>query len=495
MDSSYGIVKLKPMQAQKYGRFVVDEHNKKNVFNALNYFLNNSLCSLSICHMSSLCFVSLPDIFRRVIGIGDIKDQKLPGKDKIVKKMVLQIQDIIFNCSSIDHSSLVFQTQLFFNRSLTRVPEKDKSLENAAKGNTNIPSCLSLGAQNLIMRILDPNSATRITIAEIKEDCWFNQDYIPSTNHDNEELEDDFQIKDNVPEVPTSKLTMTTDSSYQNVRLSEGLRNALGEFAVGAYNSQCGGHLQYHGVEEAQLCVNESEPIIDTDFDYGIVKLKPNQANKYGRFVVDEHNKKDGKSLIYDSIDEASVKCQRCGTDDRYRFTVYVKQAGAREGVPYEAILKDKQPGSNSANFELLKASSLKCCSLEIFTKTPKKQKIEDLKAQEADLSKKRQHLTERVDDLESELTRGPPPSQISSLLRRWAEVYLLTHRVPHFDREEGVLISSPPGPSRSNSRRAVSVGGIVEEQLKFVIDDDERNILCLKSQSVSYSFRESHHI
>ncbi|KAK9111235.1 hypothetical protein Scep_018754 [Stephania cephalantha] len=68
----------------------------------------------------------------------------------------------------------------------------------AAKGKTNIPSWLSPSAQNLIMRILDPNSATRITISEIKEDGWFNQDYIPSTNHDNEELEDDFQIKDNV---------------------------------------------------------------------------------------------------------------------------------------------------------------------------------------------------------------------------------------------------------------------------------------------------------
>ncbi|KAK9089851.1 hypothetical protein Scep_028933 [Stephania cephalantha] len=89
------------------------------------------------------------------------------------------------------------------------------------------------------------------------------------------------------------------------------------------------------------------------DSSYGIVKLKPKQASKYGRFVVEEHNKKNAQSLIYDSIDEASVKCQRCGTDDRYRFTVYVKQAGAREAVPYEAILKDKQPGSNSSNLDL----------------------------------------------------------------------------------------------------------------------------------------------
>ncbi|KAK9084507.1 hypothetical protein Syun_031506 [Stephania yunnanensis] len=75
----------------------------------------------------------------------------------------------------------------------------------ATKGKNNIPSWLSPGAQNLIRRILDPNPATRITIAEIKEDGWFNQDYIPSTNHDDEELEDDFQIKDNVKGFTPSK--------------------------------------------------------------------------------------------------------------------------------------------------------------------------------------------------------------------------------------------------------------------------------------------------
>ncbi|KAK9161855.1 hypothetical protein Syun_008196 [Stephania yunnanensis] len=82
------------------------------------------------------------------------------------------------------------------------LPFDDRNLvvlyQKAAKGKTNIPSWLSPGARNLIRRILDPNPDTRITIAEIKEDGWFNQDYIPSTNHDDEELENDFRIKDNV---------------------------------------------------------------------------------------------------------------------------------------------------------------------------------------------------------------------------------------------------------------------------------------------------------
>ncbi|KAK9170230.1 hypothetical protein Syun_002370 [Stephania yunnanensis] len=88
----------------------------------------------------------------------------------------------------------------------TSLPFDDRNLEymyviQAAKGKTNIPSWLSPDAHNLIRRILDPNPATRIPIIEIKEDGWFNQDYIPSTNHDDEELEDDFRIKNNVRKI------------------------------------------------------------------------------------------------------------------------------------------------------------------------------------------------------------------------------------------------------------------------------------------------------
>ncbi|KAK9114599.1 hypothetical protein Syun_021396 [Stephania yunnanensis] len=52
------------------------------------------------------------------------------------------------------------------------LPFDDRNLEvlyqKAGKGKTNILSWLSPSARNLIMRILDPNPATRITIAEIK---------------------------------------------------------------------------------------------------------------------------------------------------------------------------------------------------------------------------------------------------------------------------------------------------------------------------------------
>lgn len=43
-----------------------------------------------------------------------------------------------------------------------------------------MPKWLPSGAKNLIKRILDPNPKTRITIAEIKADEWFKQDYTPA---------------------------------------------------------------------------------------------------------------------------------------------------------------------------------------------------------------------------------------------------------------------------------------------------------------------------
>ncbi|CAH1454525.1 unnamed protein product [Lactuca virosa] len=48
------------------------------------------------------------------------------------------------------------------------------------KGDVQMPKWLPSGAKNLIQRILDPNPKTRITIAEIKADEWFKQDYTPA---------------------------------------------------------------------------------------------------------------------------------------------------------------------------------------------------------------------------------------------------------------------------------------------------------------------------
>uniref|UniRef100_A0A7N0ULE0 non-specific serine/threonine protein kinase n=1 Tax=Kalanchoe fedtschenkoi TaxID=63787 RepID=A0A7N0ULE0_KALFE len=55
------------------------------------------------------------------------------------------------------------------------------------KGDAPMPKWLSLGAKNLIKRILDPNHATRITVAGIKADDWFKQDYKPAFPNEEEE--------------------------------------------------------------------------------------------------------------------------------------------------------------------------------------------------------------------------------------------------------------------------------------------------------------------
>lgn len=58
-----------------------------------------------------------------------------------------------------------------------------------------MPKWLPSGAKNLIKRILDPNPKTRITMADIKADEWFKQDYTPAIVN---EEEDDVLIDDEV---------------------------------------------------------------------------------------------------------------------------------------------------------------------------------------------------------------------------------------------------------------------------------------------------------
>ncbi|KAI9123152.1 hypothetical protein K1719_006041 [Acacia pycnantha] len=71
------------------------------------------------------------------------------------------------------------------------LPFDDRNLavlyQKILKGDVQMPKWLSPGAKNIIKRILDPNPATRITMAGIKQDEWFKQDYIPAKPEDEEE--------------------------------------------------------------------------------------------------------------------------------------------------------------------------------------------------------------------------------------------------------------------------------------------------------------------
>ncbi|KAE8731017.1 CBL-interacting protein kinase 21 [Hibiscus syriacus] len=71
------------------------------------------------------------------------------------------------------------------------LPFDDRNLavlyQKIFKGDPPIPKWLSPGALNMIRRILDPNPETRITMAGIKEDGWFKQDYTHAVPDDDEE--------------------------------------------------------------------------------------------------------------------------------------------------------------------------------------------------------------------------------------------------------------------------------------------------------------------
>ena len=56
------------------------------------------------------------------------------------------------------------------------------------KGDAQIPKCLSPGAKNIIKRILDPKPETRLTMAEIKADDWFKQEYTPACPEEEEDI-------------------------------------------------------------------------------------------------------------------------------------------------------------------------------------------------------------------------------------------------------------------------------------------------------------------
>ncbi|XP_038979728.1 CBL-interacting protein kinase 1-like isoform X2 [Phoenix dactylifera] len=74
------------------------------------------------------------------------------------------------------------------------LPFDDRNLavlyQKIFKGEFQIPKWLSPGARNMIRRILDPNPHTRINVAQIKEDGWFKQDYVPAMPEEEEEEED-----------------------------------------------------------------------------------------------------------------------------------------------------------------------------------------------------------------------------------------------------------------------------------------------------------------
>ncbi|KAJ8748455.1 hypothetical protein K2173_003350 [Erythroxylum novogranatense] len=84
------------------------------------------------------------------------------------------------------------------------------------KADFTCPSWFSPGAKNLIMRILDPNPLTRITIPEILEDEWFKKGYKPPQF----EQEEDVNLNDVDAVFNVSNEHLVTESKEKPVSMN-----------------------------------------------------------------------------------------------------------------------------------------------------------------------------------------------------------------------------------------------------------------------------------
>ncbi|KAJ4917475.1 CBL-interacting serine/threonine-protein kinase 17 [Raphanus sativus] len=85
------------------------------------------------------------------------------------------------------------------------------------KGDLPIPRWLSPGAKTMIKRMLDPNPITRMTIADIKANDWFNHDYTPS-NSDDEYVAS--SIQEDVSEEEKRPYSPTVINAFELIRMS-----------------------------------------------------------------------------------------------------------------------------------------------------------------------------------------------------------------------------------------------------------------------------------
>ncbi|XP_059638001.1 CBL-interacting serine/threonine-protein kinase 1-like isoform X2 [Cornus florida] len=107
------------------------------------------------------------------------------------------------------------------------LPFDDRNLavlyQKIFKGDVLIPKWLTPGAQNLIRRILDPNPVTRITMAEIKVDEWFKQDYTYADPDDEEDIfidDEVLSIHDMTSEAEKNSKSPTLINAFQLIGMS-----------------------------------------------------------------------------------------------------------------------------------------------------------------------------------------------------------------------------------------------------------------------------------
>eukprot|EP00253_Pinus_taeda_P017194 PITA_17194 len=86
-----------------------------------------------------------------------------------------------------------------------------------SKSDFKCPKWLSVGARNLIKRILDPSRKTRITIPEIMEDEWFKQGYSPAKSVEEDTYLDNTNSEDHMPTDETGQVQI---NAFQLIAMS-----------------------------------------------------------------------------------------------------------------------------------------------------------------------------------------------------------------------------------------------------------------------------------
>ncbi|KAG7991051.1 hypothetical protein I3843_02G056400 [Carya illinoinensis] len=166
------------------------------------------------------------------------------------------------------------------------LPFDDRNLavlyQKIFKGDAQMPKWLSPGAQNMIRRILDPNPLTRITMAGIKADEWFQQDYTPANPDDDEDVyidDEAFSMHEEPSEVDKNPGSPTLMNAFQLIGMSSCL-DLSGFFEKEDVSER---KIRFTSNHTAKYLLEKIEDIV-TEMGFSVLK-------KNGRLkVMQEHN-------------------------------------------------------------------------------------------------------------------------------------------------------------------------------------------------------------
>ncbi|KAG6726168.1 hypothetical protein I3842_02G067800 [Carya illinoinensis] len=166
------------------------------------------------------------------------------------------------------------------------LPFDDRNLavlyQKIFKGDAQMPKWLSPGAQNMIRRILDPNPLTRITMAGIKADEWFQQDYTPANPDDDEDVyidDEAFSMHEEPSEADKNPGSPTLINAFQLIGMSSCL-DLSGFFEKEDVSER---KIRFTSNHTAKYLLEKIEDIV-TEMGFSVLK-------KHGRLkVMQEHN-------------------------------------------------------------------------------------------------------------------------------------------------------------------------------------------------------------